>query len=58
MSRKREKKIKRLRKVALLPQILETYLVEFAFIILIAVVVILDMYSMFYSLATKKNGYL
>ncbi len=55
MSRKREKKIKRLRKYPLLPQIIETYVVELAFIVLAIFIFILDIQTSFYTIATKNT---
>ena len=55
MSRKKEKKIKRLRKYSLLPQFLETFIVEAAFVVLIIFAILLDMQSSFYTLVTKNS---
>lgn len=55
MSRKREQKIKRLRKYPLLPQIIETYVVEIAFLVLAFFVLILDVQAAFYTIATKNT---
>ena len=54
MSRKTEKKIKRLRKTSLVPQIIETFIVEVAFIVLVFVVAFTEATSYIQNVATKN----
>ena len=56
MSKKREKKIKRLRKTSLVPQIIETFIVEVAFIALVVLVAYTETQSYFQNVATKNIG--
>ncbi|MBO4628903.1 MAG: EAL domain-containing protein [Treponema sp.] len=55
MSKKKEKRIKRLRKNSVWPQIIETIIVEIAFIIAVAVVLIVDFASENYNLLTRNS---
>ena len=54
MSKKTEKKIKRLRKTSLLPQIIETFVVEVAFIILVVLVAYTEGTSYIQNVVTKN----
>ena len=52
MSKKKEKRIKRLRKYSLWPQFIETFIVEVAFVIAVSLVFIVDMIAENHSLIT------
>lgn len=56
MSRKREKKIKRLRKTSLIPQIIETFVVEVAFLIIVGLVAFTEATSYLQNVVTKNAG--
>ncbi len=56
MSRKREKKIKRLRKTSLIPQIIETFVVEVAFLIIVGLVAFTEATSYLQNVVTKNTG--
>ena len=54
MSRKKEKRIKRLRKSSVLPQIIETLLVEIAFVVAIIITLVADFSSETHELLVKS----
>ena len=56
MSKKKDKRIKRLRKYSLWPQIIETFIVEVAFIVAVVIVLVVDFISENYNLLTRNSG--
>ena len=54
MSKKKEKRIKRLRKYSLWPQIIETVIVEIAFIIAVSFVMVIDLIAENHDLVTRN----
>ena len=56
MSRKTERKIKRLRKMSLVPQIIETFVVELAFLIIVGLVAFTEATSYLQNVVTKNTG--
>ena len=54
MSKKKEKRIKRLRRYTLWPQIIETFIVEVAFILAVVIVMVVDFVSENYNLITRN----
>ena len=56
MSKKKEKRIKRLRKYSIFPQIIETFVVEFAFVVAIVIVLTVDFSSETHDLILN-NGF-
>ena len=56
MSRKTERKIKRLRKMSLIPQIIETFVVELAFLIIVGLVAFTEATSYLQNVVTKNTG--
>ena len=53
MSKKKEKRIKRLRKYSLWPQIIEAFIVEFAFVVAVTLVFVVDMIAENHNLVTS-----